>query len=331
MSGLDGAQLSLLGVPEPIVPADERAKSTVRVLTWNVQHAAADRSWRQAAWVAAQGVEVAVLTEVAAGNGATAVAQALSEHGYTTHTPTAAASGARDYRVTLACRGGRMEVLPRPRASHLPHRFAAARVRVNELDLVMAGLYVPSRGPKERRNVDKRAFQTAVTALLPDLAALARGDMPVIVAGDLNVLEPGHDPAHANFGEWEYAFYRSFAAHGFSDGFRHRHPHDVDHSWFGRRSGAGYRFDHLFADVEHLPWLTACSYDHTPRQSGLSDHAALTATLQRPSGTLPCTPQLPTPATAEQPTRPPPGGPDRQPPASQDTQSATRPRGHRPG
>jgi exodeoxyribonuclease-3 len=297
VTGLDGAQLSLLDVPAPAVAMGERPKSTLRVATWNVQHAAPARSRRQATWIADQDVEVAVLTEVAVGHGATALAQALSEHGYMTHTPAVASNNARDYQVMLACRGGRMEVLLRPRAGHLPHRCAAARIRRDDLKVVVVGLYVPSRGSKERRNVDKRAFQTAVTALLPDLNDLASDDVPVLVVGDLNVVESGHVPAHANFGDWEYAFYRSFTANSFTDGFRRLHPDDVDHSWFGRRSGAGYRFDHLFTSLAHLPWLTACGYDHTPRERGLSDHAALTATIRRPPATPLRTPHPTTQAT----------------------------------
>ncbi|WP_260215972.1 hypothetical protein [Streptomyces gossypii] len=42
---------------------------------------------------------------------------------------------------------------------------------------------MPSRGPRERRNEGKHAFQAAVTTALLGLATDADG--PVIVAGDL--------------------------------------------------------------------------------------------------------------------------------------------------
>lgn len=289
MSELDAAQLSLLPVAK--APVD-RAAGVVRVMTWNVQHAAPARSRRQAAWVTEQTADVMVLTEVGAGESGTALAQALSEHGYTTHTPHVAAAHSRDYQVMLACRGGSMQVLPQPRTEHLPHRCAAVRVRMNDAEIVVVGLYVPSRGPKDRRNVDKRAFQSAVTAVLPPLV---EHEVPVVVTGDLNVLEPGHVPAHTNFGDWEYAFYNAFADHGLADGFRHLHPETVAHSWIGRRSGAGYRFDHLFLDTAHLPWLTACDYDTAPLSTGLSDHAALTATVAPPPATPASEPPEPSP------------------------------------
>ncbi len=86
----------------------------------------------------------------------------------------------------------------------------------------LLGLYVPSRGPKERRNQDKRSFQHAVAYALPGFVARFNG--PVIVAGDLNVVEPGHIPHHPVFGDWEYDFYRSFASAGLADAYRLLHP-----------------------------------------------------------------------------------------------------------
>ncbi|MDT0615899.1 hypothetical protein [Streptomyces lancefieldiae] len=92
----------------------------------------------------------------------------------------------------------------------------------------MLALYVPSRGPKDQRNVAKRAFQEAVTESLPQLLAAFPG-MPVTVAGDLNVIERGHQPPHKVSGDWEYDFYDSFQAGGLTDAFRHLHPDGVAH------------------------------------------------------------------------------------------------------
>ncbi|QNE84476.1 hypothetical protein F0345_28025 [Streptomyces rutgersensis] len=145
----------------------------------------------------------------------------------------------------------------------------------------MLGLYVPSRGPKDQRNVAKRAFQEAVTESLPWLLA-AFPDMPVIVAGDLNVIERGHQPPHKVFGDWEYDFYDSFRAADLTDAFRHLHPDEVTHSWFGR-SGNGFRFDHLFVSTPHAERILACEYHQEAREAGLSDHAVMTLRLGLPS------------------------------------------------
>lgn len=258
----------------PPAPAAEPAVKAgqVRLMTWNVQHANAERSRRQAAWIADQPIDVAVLTEVAATRRHHALAESLTEHGFTI---CGTAGSGTDYQTIIASRTGRVEACPQIRASHLPHRCAAARLHISaDLAVGIVGLYVPSRGSPARRNEDKRAFQKAVTVLLPGLQEAFGATSPVIIAGDLNVIEPGHQPAHAVFGGWEYAFYRSFGEAGYADAYRHLHPDQIEHSWHGRRSGAGYRFDHIFTSDSQT--ITDCYYDHHPRQVQLSDHSAMT-------------------------------------------------------
>jgi exodeoxyribonuclease-3 len=121
-----------------------------------------------------------------------------------------------------------------------------------------------------RRNEDKRAFQRAVTAALPGFLTQFGG--PVIVTGDLNVVEPGHIPHHAVFGDWEYGFYRSFAAAGLTDAYRVLHPDTPGHSWFGR-SGHGYRFDHAFVTTPHAGLIRSRRYLQAPRELSITDHA----------------------------------------------------------
>lgn len=260
--------------PRRNAPRVER--TAVGVLTWNVQHASSARSVRQAAWLAERpDADIIVLTEVAGAASGDSMAQSLATHGYRVHLTD---SGGRDYRVLLATRVGDLQVASLD-AAHLPHRAAGAMVsHPAGWQLGLVGLYVPSRGPRARRNVDKRAFQDAATALLPRLSAVFPTNVPVIIAGDLNVVEPGHRPHHAVFGRWEYEFYRSFAAGGFTDIFRMHHPQRTEHSWFGR-SGAGYRFDHLFCTTGHHVTVSGCRYVHDARSAGLSDHSALSSDL----------------------------------------------------
>lgn len=251
----------------------QEAPGCLRVLTWNVQHASPVRSFRQGAWIAAQPADVAVLSEVAAADGRHALAQSLSEHGFTVCCSPAPGG----YRTMVASRTGTQEPRVQIWTGLLPHRFVAVRLSFGEEPAVgVVGLYVPSRGSSERRNVDKRAFQEAVTRLLPRLADALMVDGPIVIAGDLNVVEPGHQPHHAVFGSWEYDFYDAFEKSGYGDAFRHAHPGQTDHSWFGR-SGNGYRFDHIFCS--RLDAVRECRYLHEPRAAGLSDHSAMIATI----------------------------------------------------
>ncbi|MFJ6565936.1 endonuclease/exonuclease/phosphatase family protein [Streptomyces sp. NPDC091292] len=267
----DATQLSLLTPAEP-----EHTASTThaRVLVFNTQHASPARAYRQVEWISRQKTaDLVVLTEVGAGPGGTALVEALHHFGYAHVIAPDRHHG--DFGTVLASRTAQLEPVEAG-ISFLPHRAPAAVVTIGDRELGVMGLYVPSRGPKERRNEDKRAFQDAVATALPGLSKVFP-DMPVVVAGDLNVIEPGHQPPHKVFGQWEYAFYDSFAKAGFTDAFRHLHPTAAEYSWFGR-SGQGFRFDHVFTTTTHTNLIQTCAYDQTPRTASLSDHAAVTLT-----------------------------------------------------
>lgn len=258
-------------MPEPsVTPGVLRGDNQLTLMTWNVQHAGAERSLHQVAWIVDQSVDVAVLTEVPAGHSGDIFVHRLADRGFST---CVSGDSGTDYRVLIVARRCELEPWPSVRASSLPHRCVAVRLHLEGQQLVgLLGLYVPSRGNQSRRNVDKRAFQHAVTSMLPGLRNSFRGVGPILIAGDLNVLEPGHQPHHAVFGTWEYSFYRAFHDLGYIDAYRHVRPSEHEHSWYGR-SGAGYRFDHVF--VSDASFVADCYYDHRPREAALSDHSAM--------------------------------------------------------
>ena len=217
--------------------------------------------------------DLLVISEVGSGPGGAALIGALTERGYTS--VLAPASSFAGYCTVLASR--RVGLTPIPSGIKvLPHRGPAATFTLAGERIGLLGLYVPSRGPKERRNEDKRAFQRAATEALPGFLAQFGG--PVIVAGDLNVVEPGHIPHHAVFGDWEYDFYRSFAGTGLTDAYRTLHTDAPGHSWFGR-SGQGYRFDHAFVTTPHAGLIRSCRYLQEPRELHVTDHAAMALVL----------------------------------------------------
>lgn len=264
----------------PTLPNGAQTRNEIRVLTWNVQHASRARTHRQMSWLCTRArADVIVLTEVAARQSGDLMAQWLEESGYTVHLPDA---GTDDrYRVLLACHSGAIERVGI--GAVCAHRCVAARVKVAQVEIGVVGLYVPSRGPRERRNVAKRAFQDAVVEALPKFAVGVNQTGPVMVVGDLNVVEPDHVPHYSVFGDWEYNFYRAFAEHGFVDAFRLMNPGGIEYSWFGRPSidgrRNGYRFDHIFVTTAHRNRIRACRYLHEVRSQGLSDHSAMVATF----------------------------------------------------
>lgn len=249
------------------------------VMTWNLQHASPERARRQVTWAAGRpDADVLILTEVAAGAALSALVEELGRRRYLVCMP----EQVQDRLVVVAARVGSPSVVTGVYAGRLAHRVLSVRLALpHGAALGMLGLYVPSRGPHTRRNVDKRAVQQDVTAVLPRLTTVFGAGCPVLVGGDLNVVEPGHRPHHPVFGAWEYAFYRAFTDAGLVDVFRHLHPDVEAHSWYGR-SGRGYRFDHLFLTAAHTATVTTSTYEHEPRRLRLSDHAAHTVALLIP-------------------------------------------------
>jgi exodeoxyribonuclease-3 len=252
----------------------------IQILACNVQRASTSRVRRQAAWLTSSPADVLVLTEVSSGESGDVLAQLLADGGFGVTLP--APSATDRYRVLVACRGVE-PVCVDVGASSLGHRCVAVRAGFSAGEIAVVGLYVPSRGARARRNQDKRAFQDMVAALLPHISPAIDVTGPIVVTGDLNVLEPDHDPRYSVFGEWEYDFYRAFGQAGLDDAFRIKEPSLMDYSWLGRPSTDGkrngYRFDHAFVSRPHRAAVVACRYDHSVRTARLTDHSALTLTL----------------------------------------------------
>lgn len=259
----------------------------IRVLTCNVQRASVSRARRQVDWLAGSDADVLVLTEVSAEESSDVLARLLADAGFGVLLPKPSENDR--CRVIVACRDAAPSDVD-VGAGWMGHRCVAARVGFPAGEIGVIGLYVPSRGPRDRRNRDKRAFQDLVAAVLPNAKKTLEVSGPVVIAGDLNVLEPDHDPRYAVFGEWEYDFYRAFGRAGFDDAFRIMEPVRMDYSWFGRSTAEGkrngYRFDHAFVSRAHRGAVVECRYDHSVRTAGLTDHSALRMTLDLTDVTL---------------------------------------------
>lgn len=110
-------------------------------------------------------------------------------------------------------------------------------------------------------------------------------EAPLLLLGDLNVLEPSHTPMHrGQFTPFEYAFYSGLTdRHGLLDLFRHQHPDRVEHSW-ARRADLDYRYDHAHGSRAVTEVLTGCEYVHETREltadgARLTDHSGLAVCL----------------------------------------------------
>jgi exodeoxyribonuclease III len=259
--------------------SERHAKTSkeVNILNWNIRNPSRGRAEAQCEWILATGASVVVLTEAKYSEGCRFMRDWLRSYGFQVELPN---PGKDDYCVMIGARGMPCEAVALG-AAFLPHRMQCLCLNTAFGRIRVIGTYVPSRGPIERRNEDKRLFQDGVSQIVPEFV-LRADDGELVICGDMNVIERTHVPHYSVFGEWEYAFYESFLNAGLLDAFREKHDTVHEHSWFGR-AGDGYRFDHFFISRRLSRFVSACSYDHGPRLRGLSDHSAMVLTLHAQS------------------------------------------------
>jgi len=242
---------------------------SIKILNWNIQNPSLRRAIKQVEWIINIKPNVIILTEAKDSNGCRFITDKLNSIGYDAHLPTVKDS---DYCVIIASRGFNSKI-EKLNVNFLPHRLLCLKCDTFLGEVIFVGIYVPSRGPREKRNVDKKKFQEEVIKAFNDLS---KENMlkNYVICGDLNVIERNHIPSYTFFGEWEYTFYESFEKNRLIDVFKLLNPRLIEHSWVGR-GGNGYRFDHIFVAEKLLKYVEGCSYVHEPRTYKLSDHSAM--------------------------------------------------------
>jgi exodeoxyribonuclease-3 len=241
------------------------------VLTLNVGNPALERARLQRDWLARRGEDVFVLTETGSGPGTNLIANSFTDAGWSVTYP----DHPDKERGVMLLSKLKCTVDPIGAAmTYLPARLAGIVVPTDDGSLRVLGAYVPSRDATEAKTTRKRAWIDAFHLAYEATA----DDVPVLLLGDLNVLEPGHVPPHpGQFAPFETAFYTELTQrHGLADVFRALHPTAVEHSW-ARRAELGYRYDHAHASTSLLARLAGCSYVHDTRQENpaLTDHSGL--------------------------------------------------------
>lgn len=251
---------------------------SLSLITVNIGAPSVERARRQLEWLAARPEDIFVLTETKATPGSELLAQGCTAANYSVTFPT------HDPGQLGVMIVSKVATNPDPLTgalSYLPARAAGVIVNTSDGPLRVLGTYVPSRDATlektERKKCWIEGFHTALAA--------TKSRVPVLLLGDLNVLEPGHQPEHRQqFAPFEYDFYRALTdTHGLIDAFRHLHPRRVEHSW-ARRPDLGYRYDHAHCSAQLLRRLHGCEYVHQTRDvladgSRLTDHSGLAVRL----------------------------------------------------
>ncbi|WP_086664183.1 endonuclease/exonuclease/phosphatase family protein [Lentzea kentuckyensis] len=248
------------------------------LLTVNVGAPSIDRARRQLEWLAARPEHVLVLTETKATAGSVFLAQAFTAAGYSVTFPEHAPG---ELGVMIVSKLATALDPLGDALDYLPARAAGVVVDTDEGPLRVVGVYVPSRDSTLEKTDRKKTWIARFGEALKRTAS----DQSLVVLGDLNVLEPGHQPAHrGQFAQFEYDFYTSLTElYDLADLFRHLHPELVEHSW-ARRPELGYRYDHAHGSPAVVQRLMACEYLHETREvspggSRLTDHSGLAVRL----------------------------------------------------
>ncbi|MEV0484516.1 endonuclease/exonuclease/phosphatase family protein [Streptomyces sp. NPDC050508] len=271
MTNDDAMQGLLFGSAQDVV-ADDVATRELRVLTLNVQGAPATRRDDIVEWLYASEHNVLVLTEVRTNDSGNRLIQELESSGFrTVLTP----AGTDDrYRSIIATKGYE----PQPvKADFSTSRLVMARLTTHFGLLDVAGLYSVTNGMSLSSSLARRDFQKHVLDALTQHRARHAG-VPFLLTGDLNVLEPGHQPAANDFEEHDYAFYKGLLGLRLVDAYRQVHPDGTDLSWYG--PSGGQRLDHTLVDESLSRRLADCGYAHDVRTRRISDHSAMTALLK---------------------------------------------------
>jgi exodeoxyribonuclease III len=251
---------------------------SLSLITVNVGAPSVERARRQLEWLAERPEDIFVLTETKATPGSQLLADACTAANYSVTFPE---HDPGELGIMIV---SKVATTPDPligALSYLPARATGIIVSTSDGPLRVLGAYVPSRDATldktERKKRWIEGFHSALDA--------TQSGVPMLLVGDLNVLEPGHQPEHPQqFAPFEYDFYRALTArHGLIDAFRHLHPRRIEHSW-ARRPDLGYRYDHAHSSAQLLPLLQGCEYVHQTRDvladgSRLTDHSGLAVRL----------------------------------------------------
>jgi exodeoxyribonuclease-3 len=251
---------------------------SLNLITVNLGAPSVERAHRQLEWLADRVEDVFVLTETKAAAGSMLIAEAFAAAGYTVTMPEHAPG---ELGVMIVSKVATEVDTIGAAVDYLPARTAGVVVTTTGGPLRILGAYVPSRDASLGKTERKKTWITRFHAALHATAS----DVPLLLLGDLNVLEPTHTPPHrGQFAPFEYDFYTGLTRrHALVDLFRHLHPARVEHSW-ARQVELGYRYDHAHGSAALAEQLTACEYIHKTRQTGpdgarLTDHSGLAVRL----------------------------------------------------
>ncbi|WP_406279169.1 hypothetical protein OH799_11510 [Nocardia sp. NBC_00881] len=274
MAELDADQAMLFGsiASQHTSEDPDAAADQLQVCALNVYSPRRGRGQLLADWLLATTADVLVLTEMQVSDGCHELLACLRAEGFTTTTSGPPAGGDK-YFAALATRGYTVSPLV---AASLGPRVAAVDAATAAGPVRLVAIYAPSNGMTAESGNRRRCFQQQALTYLRQIWCPA-----MLVAGDLNVVEPDHDPRLPAYADHDYGFYTGLLELGLRDAYRHHHPTGIDHSWLSARFG-NQRIDHTLTGPG-IGDIVSCGYDRTTIDAELSDHAAMVTTIRLPT------------------------------------------------
>ncbi len=248
---------------------NEKNENPYSFFCWNIQNPSVERAVKQSQWLRKRPEQVFVLTETKASKGCLFLENYFRAYGYHVLFPK---PEGKEYGVMIVSKIPFKESSSFQFTHPIQSRTTAVELSFPAGVIELIGTYVPSRDVSEEKISRKKTF---LAAMSDAFAQSPRTPLRLFV-GDLNILEPDHEPAYPFFQSWEYDFYENLKSQGLIDAFRSLHPNQTEYSWVGKR-GDGYRYDHAFVSEGLHKQLTECFYVHEPRGAAmrLSDHSAI--------------------------------------------------------
>lgn len=260
-----------------LVATLSRVAGQLRICSLNISSPSPARAGEQVGWLQGRGEDVFVLTETRPGKGHDRLIAGLADAGLCMLDSEPGPTG----RGVLIASRLRLEREPNDPFGALDGRALRCRIATSRGPLSLVGVYAPSSPPEGIRldpaKLDrKRDWLARFVSALAGSAPAATGGVYI---GDFNVIQSDHVPRYRSVQQFEYDFYRDLITRfGLVDCYQERHVGCFEHSWVNH-NGDPYRFDYAFCSSRLGEYLIDCSYDHGPRESRLTDHSAVTMTL----------------------------------------------------
>lgn len=242
----------------------------MQILHWNIQQGGGTRRTPGIALhLLASRADAIALTEFRRSMGGQ-LAATLSDHGWRYQLCTDPPLGKNG---TLLCARAPLKPGSPPPCPELRHRWLDATL---DQGIRVTALHLPDA--RSTRGEAGRRKAAAWHALLGELHA-APSDEPRLIIGDLNTGRHHLDEPGSRF--TCTALLGKLSALGYQDAYRITNPAGRAISWVSH-AGNGFRLDTAVVSRKIVPLVRTLEYDQSPRLEGLSDHAPVRLTLQKP-------------------------------------------------